>query len=91
MVRPEWMSVPVPRSEPAPGRTGRRKFIDISAVVYGVARGNVVCTVHPRGPSASRHNAEPETTPCGASSQSVTGMLKTALPYTARSNVSPVK
>ena len=76
---------------PDPGRAGRRKFIDISAVVYGVARGSVVCTVHPSGPSASRHKAEPDTTPWGASSQSVTGMLNTALPYSARSNVRPMK
>ena len=65
------------------------KVRDISAVVYGVAGGRAVCTVQPRGPSASSARAAPEIAPIGEASHPLAGMVKVTEPGSTAATLLP--
>src|SRR5258708_78598 len=77
-VRPTWIGLPVPVIRRSSAATGRKKVIEISDVVYGIAGGSVTWTAQPSGPSASRARAAPEITPCGGSNHRDAGIVNTA-------------
>lgn len=91
MVFPAWISRPLAVSVPLRGTTVRRNDKEISAEVNGVAGGSAVCTVQPSGASTSSASVAPDTTPCGGSSQSVTGSVNVALPGSAAQSRRPQK
>ena len=89
--RPAWMSVPRAVSTPLEGEAGRRKFIESSAVVYGVAGGSVVWIAHPSGPSASTARTPPWISPGGDINHGEAGIVNVVSPGPTSTGSIPVR
>src|SRR2546422_11282272 len=63
-----------------PGRAGRRKDSDSSAVVYGVPRGSSVSTEQPKAMSARIASVPPVISPLEAASHPEAGISASAVP-----------
>ena len=83
----------MPRAVSTPEATdaGRRKFIESSAVVYGVAGGSVVWIAHPSGPSASTARTPPWISPGGDNNHGDAGIVNVVRPGPASTGSMPVR
>jgi hypothetical protein len=87
--RPTWIAWPLAVTV-HPSCAGRRKVIDSSAVVYGVAGGSSVWIEHPNAMSATIASTPPPTTPAELRTHPVTGMAALAVPEPTSVIIAPV-
>ena len=90
MVRPTWIDWP-PAVSVAPGRAGRRKVSESSAVVNGTAAGNWVWSAIPKAMSARIASVPPPSSPASLASHAVAGIRASAVPAPNPVGIAPVR
>ena len=90
MVRPTWIDWPLAVSV-APGRAGRRKVSESSAVVNGTAAGSWVWSAIPKAMSARIASVPPPSSPASLASHAVAGIRASAVPSPNPVGIAPVR
>ena len=88
--RPTWIDLPF-ATRVEPGRAGRRKVSESSAVVNGIAAGRWVSSATPKAMSARIARVPPPSTPASFASHAVAGMRASAVPWPKSVGIAPVR